>query len=239
MGCRGDAGVAGRGPLDCRVAALLAMTKGRTGMGGVGCPMRPLDCRVGALPLIAMTTGGNLRRSGFACLAWPGSALGQGPLRSASVAPRAGSALLGGSLRLTPLLAGRSETEAEAQVVGAAGPPAPVPKRGTGGPRRDAVGTTAVDAVGADRRPDRIAHCASWVIPVPVRAPLVNVSMHVVEAPLIGPVLSDVHRFVVIVSCIPRTIPIIIGLISSQVVAESISRSRTRSAGILPLGLRG
>ncbi|MDA1048673.1 MAG: hypothetical protein O3A82_17325, partial [Verrucomicrobia bacterium] len=33
-------------------------------------------------------------------------------LRSASVAPRAGSALLGGSLRLTPLLAGRSETEA-------------------------------------------------------------------------------------------------------------------------------
>jgi hypothetical protein len=38
-------------------------------------------------------------------------------LRSASVAPRAGSALLGGSLRLTPLLAGRSETEAEAMVI--------------------------------------------------------------------------------------------------------------------------
>ena len=125
-------------PLDCRVAALLAMTKGRTGMGevgsvllfgcvpqrchcepgrawqsglltvmslrgrsrreltwqsslrryaggrgdAVGCRMVPLDYRVGALPLLAMTTGGNLRRSGFACLAWPGSALSQGPLRS-------------------------------------------------------------------------------------------------------------------------------------------------------------
>ena len=35
--------------------------------------MVPLDCRVGALPLLAMTTVGNLRL-GFACLAWPGSA---------------------------------------------------------------------------------------------------------------------------------------------------------------------
>ena len=72
------------------------------------------------------------------------------PLRSASVAPRAGSALLGGSLRLTPLLAGRSETEAEAQVaVVAVGGPEPVPMRGTGVDRRVAPGTTARDAVGA------------------------------------------------------------------------------------------
>ncbi|MDA0725675.1 MAG: hypothetical protein O3B25_15600, partial [Verrucomicrobia bacterium] len=48
-------------------------------------------------------------------------------LRSAPVAPRAGSALLGGSLRLTPLLAGRSETEAEAKVGVGAGGRAPVP----------------------------------------------------------------------------------------------------------------
>jgi hypothetical protein len=72
------------------------------------------------------------------------------PLRSASVAPRAGSALLGGSLRLTPLLAGRSETEAEAQVVEAEGGPVPAPIRGTGVVRREVPGTTAKDAEGAD-----------------------------------------------------------------------------------------
>jgi hypothetical protein len=82
-------------------------------------------------------------------------------LRSASVAPRAGSALLGGSLRLTPLLAGRSETEAEAQEEDAVGGLAPEPIRGTGVDRRVEPGTTARDAAGAIRRPDRIAHCAA------------------------------------------------------------------------------
>jgi hypothetical protein len=72
------------------------------------------------------------------------------PLRSASVAPRAGSALLGGSLRLTPLLAGWSETEAEAQVVDAAGGLEPDPKRGTSVDRRVVPGATAFDAEGAD-----------------------------------------------------------------------------------------
>ena len=51
--------------------------------------------------------------------------------------------LLGGSLRLTPLLADRSETEAEAQVVEAAGGPEPEPNRGTGEVRRAELGTTA------------------------------------------------------------------------------------------------
>jgi hypothetical protein len=64
-------------------------------------------------------------------------------LRSASVAPRAGSALPVGSLRLTPLLAGRSETEAEAQGEVADGGLEPVPIRGTGVVRRVAPGTTA------------------------------------------------------------------------------------------------
>ena len=61
-----------------------------------------------ALPLLAMTTGGNLR-SGFACLAWPGSALGQGQLRSAL--PVAASVILPS---VTPLLAG-FETDTEAK----------------------------------------------------------------------------------------------------------------------------
>ena len=55
------------------------------------------------------------------------------PLRSASVAPGAGSALLGGPLRLTPLLAGRSETEAEAHVVDSHDSLGIVPSPGTGG----------------------------------------------------------------------------------------------------------
>jgi hypothetical protein len=55
------------------------------------------------------------------------------PLRSASVAPGAGSALLGGPLRLTPLLAGRSETEAEAHIVDAHDSLGIVPSPGTGG----------------------------------------------------------------------------------------------------------
>jgi hypothetical protein len=38
MACRRDAGVAGRGPLDCRVAALLAMTKREDGNGRGGLP---------------------------------------------------------------------------------------------------------------------------------------------------------------------------------------------------------
>ena len=66
--------------------------------------------------------------------------------------------LLGGSLRLTPLLAGRSETEAEAQAEVADGGPAPAPNRGTGEVRRAAPGTTASDAVGARGRADRISH---------------------------------------------------------------------------------
>ncbi|MDE0577942.1 MAG: hypothetical protein OSB39_13430, partial [Opitutales bacterium] len=46
---------------------------------------------------------------------------------------------------LTPLLAGRSETEAEAQGAAAVGGPAPDPKRGTGEERREEPGTTAPD----------------------------------------------------------------------------------------------
>ena len=41
---------AGRGPLDCRVAALLAMTTGEVvGVVG-GCRVVPLDCRVRLTP---------------------------------------------------------------------------------------------------------------------------------------------------------------------------------------------
>ena len=52
---------------------------------------------------------------GFACLAWPGSALGQGPLRSAL--PVAASVILPS---VTPLLAGfETDTEADEAVAGA------------------------------------------------------------------------------------------------------------------------
>ena len=97
--------------------------------------------------------GGNLR-SGFACLAWPCSASDsrsalQGQhrklrrsvrLRSLPAqAPLCSAAPYG----LTPLLAGRSETEAEAQDVAAEGGHVPEPNRGTGVERRDEPGTTA------------------------------------------------------------------------------------------------
>jgi hypothetical protein len=54
-------GVAIQSDAGCRGDALLAMTK--VGSGGRG-GMVPLDCRVGALPLLAMTKGGeNLTRN--------------------------------------------------------------------------------------------------------------------------------------------------------------------------------
>ena len=156
-------------------------------------------------------------------------------LRSASVAPRAGSALLGGSLRLTPLLAGRSETEAEAQGVVAEGGLVPEPIRGTGEVRREEPGTTACDAGGAVRRTDRITRCAGWVIPIPVRAPLPYVPVHIVKTPAVRRILTDIRRS--LQTC-TKAIVGVIGILCSQLVAERKSRLRSPSAGILPLSLR-
>ena len=93
---------------------------------------------------------------------------------------------------LAPLLAGRSETKAEAQGVAADGGLEPGPIRGTGVVRRAEPGTTAYDADGAVRRTDRIGCCAGRVTPVPIRRPFKDVAVHVVKAPWVGRVLPDV-----------------------------------------------
>ena len=158
-GERGNAG----GPLDCRVAALLAMTTQKHGGA-----KRPRDCRVGALPLLAMTTGGNLRRSGFACLAWPGSALSQGPLRSALYCRRVRHPSVRDSLTGWPV-GDRGGSPGSRRCRRARSEP----KRGTGVVRRDVPGTTASDAGGACGRADRISHRTCRVrCRVPVRRPL-------------------------------------------------------------------
>jgi hypothetical protein len=98
--------------------------------------MVPLDCRVAAL--LAMTkVGGDNLRSGFACLAWPGSALAQGPLRSAL--PVAASVILPS---VTPLLAG-FETDTEAKGVVAVAGRAVVALGGAQGRPGVAPGATA------------------------------------------------------------------------------------------------
>ena len=138
--------------------------------------------------------------------------------------------LLGGSRRLTPLLAGRSETEAEAQGAEAAGGQVPAPNRGTGAVRRVDPGTTAVDAARAVRWTDRITHCAGRVSPEPVRAPFPYVPVHIVKTPRVGRVLPDI-------GCLSGTTQNI-RLIGSQFVAERKRRLRSPSAGILPLSFR-
>jgi hypothetical protein len=50
----------------------------------------------------------------------------------------------------------------------------------------------AAGVIGAEK----VAHCTSWVISVPVRTPFPDVSVHVEEAPRVGRVLSDVAGLV-------------------------------------------
>ena len=73
------------------------------------------------------------------------------------------------SLHLTPLLAGRSETEAEAQVAEAEGGAVPAPIRATGAVRQGDPRTAALDAVRAVRRTNRVTHgTTTRKIPVPI-----------------------------------------------------------------------
>jgi hypothetical protein len=46
----------------------------------------------------------------------------------------------------------------------------------------------AAGVIGAEK----VAHCTSWVISVPVRTPFPDVSVHVEETPRVGRVLTDV-----------------------------------------------
>ena len=55
-----------------------------------------------------------------------------------------------------------------------------------------APGTTAVDPERAFRRTNRVTHFNTRIIPVPIRTPLPNVSVHIEKAPRVGRVLSDV-----------------------------------------------
>ena len=135
--------------------------------------------------------GGNLR-SGFACLAWPGSALGQGPLRSAL--PVASSVILPS---VAPLLAGRSETEAEATGGVAVAGRVMVALGGAQVRPGEAPAATTYDPSRARCRSGGIGHVTRRVRRlVPVSRPLPNVSVHVEEAPRIRGVLPDVHRLV-------------------------------------------
>ena len=88
----------------------------------------------------------------FACLAWPGSALGQGPLRSAL--PVAASVILPS---VAPLLAG-FETEAEAKVVGAVAGRVAVALGGAQVRPGVVPGATASDPVRARCRTSGIGH---------------------------------------------------------------------------------
>ena len=127
------------------------------------------------------------------------------------------SCLLGGSHRLTPLLAcWWSETEAEAQEEVAEVWHEPEPKRGTGVVRREVPGATTPDADGAGRWTHRITRCTSGIIARPVRAPFIYVAVHIVKAPIVRWILADVAGFahVFIKVCI----------LCSQLVAKGESR---------------
>ncbi|MDE0575586.1 MAG: hypothetical protein OSB39_01440, partial [Opitutales bacterium] len=165
--------------------------------------------------------GGNLR-VGFACLAWPGSALGQGPLRSAL--PVAASVILPS---VTPLLAG-FETDTEAKGVVAEARREVVAPGGAQVRLRVAPGATAHDPVRARCRPRGVGYRSCRVIRlVPVSRPFPNVAVHVEEAPRVRQVLPDVAGLV-------DSALVVICIRGGDAASPRIRRGRSRPAGVLP-----
>jgi hypothetical protein len=173
--------------------------------------------------------------AGFACCLVPGSASGQA---------RCAQPLVLSHIR--GLLAGRSETEAEAQEVVAEGGVDPEPKRATGAVRREVPRTAASDAERAPRRTNRVTHDATRIIPVPIRAPFQNVSVHVVKTPWVGRIIADWRSvFEPIVMRLVRPIVIRVAIrivcVAIQFARDSpkrIGAPRPCPAGVLPLRFR-
>ena len=86
-----------------------------------------------------------------------------------------------------------SETEAEAHDIVAAGGHVPVPIRGTKLLAVLLQEPPRATRLAPVRKTDRITHCASGIIAVPVLAPLPNVSVHVLKTPFVRRILADIH----------------------------------------------
>ena len=92
------------------------------------------------------------------------------------------------------------------------------PIRGATVLREEVQGPTADNTVPARSRASRVRYLRLWIRPVPVLAPLRDVSMHVVQAPSIRPETSYRHHLVadLLASGRVRVVSVVVRLIRAD-----------------------